>query len=452
MVLAAVVRDLQAEGKTGLVQWLYKDRTGKQASNMEWAATQALMAIEEATGETATHIGPIGLGRILEKARMPMKDVLSLIKTAQEGSLRAPFGHYAAFAKIRGVEGESYLYPGMDENNIFFVRSEAVLPDDPRASWPAGIVAQRKSGKYSVSLFTPGFGFATEVPRKGFDSIAAAIRYIDENAERREIVEQKTPFEDAPIGTIIDIHMAPAHLSQPLVRMTDTQWVRITPKGGLDSSERYASKKMYASVLTNNPVLPHRAGGWVEVVAGNGDVSASLAKWKQMKGLSGSKKQTETSSAERYVVPQEFKERWDKASKSVDRFESRWKRLAKEQPALTGDYKTDVRAFYAWKRENSDKVMDEQRALRRSIHDARYALSHWSAPDSHFYTQLNRLFKGGRRKKEVVAAERGSKTDWNRDAMIFSETMEKEERSFNSRMQAVVDRILDVESIHENLR
>lgn len=285
-VLAAVVRDLQAEGKTGLVEWLYKDRTGKQASNMEWAATQALIAIEDATGETATHIGPIGLGRILEKSRMPMKDIISLMKTAQLPRMpSSPFAHYAAFAKIRGVEGESYLYPGMDEDNIFFVRPEAVVPDDPRASWPAGVVAQRKSGKYSVSLFTPGFGVATEVPRIGFDSIAAAIRYIDEKAERREIVEQKTPFEDAPIGTIIDIRMAPAHLSQPLIRMTDAQWTRITPKGKLDSSERYASKKMYASDLTNTPVLPHGASGWVEVVAGNGDVSASLAKWKQMKGI-----------------------------------------------------------------------------------------------------------------------------------------------------------------------
>ena len=96
---------------------------------------------------------------------------------------------------------------------------------------------------------------------------------------------QKTPFEDASIGTIIDIRMAPAHLSQPLVRMTDSQWVRITPDGKLDSNERYASEKMYASDLTNTPVLPHSASGWVEVVAGNGDVSASLAKWKQMKGI-----------------------------------------------------------------------------------------------------------------------------------------------------------------------
>ncbi len=279
-VIAAIVRDLQAEGKTGLVQWLYTPE------NMGWAATQALSAIEDATGEGASvGIGPIGLGRLLETRRMPIKEALSLMKAAQEGSSPAPFGHYAAFAKIRGVEGESYLYPGMDENNIFFVRSEAFLPDNPRASWPAGVVAQRKSGKYSVSLFTPGMGVAYEVPRIGFDSIAAAIRYIDENAERREIVEQKTPFEDAPIGTIIDIHRAPAHLSQPLVRMTDTQWVRITPKGKLDSSEKYASKKMYASDLTNTPVLPHRASGWVEVVAGNGDVSASLAKWKQMKGI-----------------------------------------------------------------------------------------------------------------------------------------------------------------------
>ena len=181
-VIAAIVRDLQAEGKTGLVQWLYTPE------NMGWAATQTLSTIEAATGESAlvgVGVGPVGLGRVLETRRMPIKEVLSLIKANQEGSSSAPFGHYAAFAKIRGVEGESYLYPGMDENNLFFVRPEAVVLDDPRASWPAGVVAQRKSGKYSVSLFTPGMGVAYEVPRIGFDSIAAAIRYIDENAERR---------------------------------------------------------------------------------------------------------------------------------------------------------------------------------------------------------------------------------------------------------------------------
>lgn len=177
-VLASIVRDLQAEGKTGLVQWLYIP------SNMGWAGTQALAAIEAATGESAAvgvGVGPIGLGRVLETPRIPMKDAISVVKSQ---SVAAPFGGSGALAKIRGVEGESYLYPGMDENNIFFVRPEAFLSDNPRASSPAGVVAQRKSGKFSVSLFTPGMGFAYEVPRKGFDSISAAIRYIDENAER----------------------------------------------------------------------------------------------------------------------------------------------------------------------------------------------------------------------------------------------------------------------------
>jgi hypothetical protein len=169
-VIAAIVRDLQAEGKTGLVQWLYTPE------NMGWAATQALSAIEGATGEGASvGVGPVGLGRVLETRRMTMKDAISVVKSQLVSS--------GALAKIRGVEGESYLYPGMDENNIFFVRPEAFLPDNPRASSPAGVVAQRKSGKFSVSLFTPGMGVAQEVPRKGFDSIAAAMRYIDENAK-----------------------------------------------------------------------------------------------------------------------------------------------------------------------------------------------------------------------------------------------------------------------------
>lgn len=292
MVLAAVVRDLQAEGKTGLVQWLYKDRIGKQASNMEWAATQALMAIEDATGETATHIGPIGLGRILEARRMPMEEILLLIKTAQEGSSRGPFGPYGAFAEVRGLSGKQHLIRGAVGDNLFVRLSDEIKPDrEVLSTFPAGVIEQRKSGKYGVYINsihsdpTTREAIPTKVPRISFDSVADAIRYIHENAGRIESEEQKTPFEDAPIGTIIDIHMAPAHLSQPLVRMTDAQWTRITPKGKLDSSERYASKKMYASEISNTPVLPHRAGGWVEVVAGNGDVSASLAKWKQMKGI-----------------------------------------------------------------------------------------------------------------------------------------------------------------------
>lgn len=176
-VLAAIVRDLQAEGKTGLVEWLYIP------SNMGWAGTQALAAIEAATGESAAvgvGVGPLGLGRVLETPRIPMKDAISVVKSQ---SVAAPFGGSGALAKIRGVKGKSYLFPGMDENNIFFVRSKSFLPEEPRASIPTGIVAQRKSGKFSVLLFTPGLGVAQEVPRKGFDSIAAAIRYIDENAK-----------------------------------------------------------------------------------------------------------------------------------------------------------------------------------------------------------------------------------------------------------------------------
>jgi hypothetical protein len=180
-VLAAIVRDLQAEGKTGLVKWLYI------SSNMGWAGTQVLAAIEAETGESASlGIGPVGLGRVLETRRMTMKDAISVVKSQ---SVSAPFGGNGALAKIRGVEGESYLYPGMDENNIFFVRPEAFLPDNPRASSPAGVVAQRKSGKFSVSFFVPGMGVAQEVPRKGFDSIADAIRHINDNAEGFEVVD-----------------------------------------------------------------------------------------------------------------------------------------------------------------------------------------------------------------------------------------------------------------------